>query len=626
MPEMLKCVTRPHSLNIQSSNFGDKSNFIGDLGTLYLGDFEFDGARGLPSTFIAWMDGQVAPLLDFSWKIVGPRGIFKGPSGIGKNYWPEAQVNVITSETGKYTITCNVKLKNGQNIDVTKVIYLLPVDLISDLNNDGQITAADNALKDAALKSGASASEKEKGTEYIFKNDKMSNGIWDVDDDGLTSYSYGSGYSTLPKPPASHKDDDDAEPLKIQVGLTTGKLWFEHPTAAKLEFYKTRECKASDKLSLSASAPFDLSTETLPETVYMRLRDDWQGGDAAGDLRMFIGKDTSEIWAELKLPLTAVEGFGDKHFFNASRDYIMENNTRLCIRDLGYPFGAASPTTVWRLCVMREEATKLVPYDAYSTTKKGIAAAASALPSTPAVVINGNQCFWTAGWDENSAVDLFHMATNIADKCHGRAIRGGVTATISSDNFDITIRPAKGSPLAGPDPIPVGLIAGPDGIAGTADDIANSQAGDPGGKFVGFNSGTWNFAAGRAIGSDALGGLSTNYASSDRADKAHQMIGFWKALEVGKGCVFTATQIKGVGGAPGFAGTASGSEVPVLTPSVDAGAIKLFIVDSGAGSLALMHTTPTGTLQGAYIGRKSNFGIPYYVNTYLALDSTPARP
>lgn len=410
------------------------------------------------------------------------------------------------------------------------------------------------------------------------------------------------------------------------MGLATGKVWFEHPTAGKLEFYKTRECKASDKLSLSASAPFDLSTGTLPERVYMRLRDDWQGGDAEGDLRMFIGKDTSEIWAELKLPLTAVEGFGDKHFFNASRDYIMENNTRLCIRDLGYPFGAASPTTIWRLCVMREEATKLVPYDAYSTTKKGIAAAASALPSTPAVVINGNQCFWTAGWDENSAVDLFHMSTNIADKCHGRAIRGGVTAAISSDNFDITIRPAKGSPLAGPDPIPVGLIAGPDGIAGTTDDIANSQAGDPGGKFVGFNSGTWNFAAGRAIGSDALGGLSTNYASSDRADKAHQMIGFWKALEVGKGCVFTATQIKGVGGAPGFAGTASGSEVPVLAPSVDSGAIKLFILDSGAGSLALMHTTPTGTLQGAYIGRKSNFGIPYYVNTYLALDSTPARP
>ena len=131
-------------LNIQSSNFGDKSNFIGDLGTLYLGDFEFDGARGLPSTFIAWMDGQVAPLLDFSWKIVGPRGIFKGPSGIGKNYWPEAQVNAITSEPGKYTITCNVKIKNGQNIDVTKVIYLLPVEVA--VRKKGELAAPTTGL------------------------------------------------------------------------------------------------------------------------------------------------------------------------------------------------------------------------------------------------------------------------------------------------------------------------------------------------------------------------------------------------------------------------------------------------------------------------------------------------
>ena len=104
------------------------------------------------------------------------------------------------------------------------------------------------------------------------------------------------------------------------------------------------------------------------------------------------------------------------------------------------------------------------------------------------------------------------------------------------------------------------------------------------------------------------------------------MIGFWKALENNKGCVFTATQIKGEGGAPGFARTASGSEVPVLAPSVDTGAIKLFILDCGAGSLALMHTTPAGTLQGAYIGRKSELGIPYYVNTYLALDSAAVRP
>lgn len=61
---------------------------------------------------------------------------------------------------------------------------LLPIDLATDLNNDGQITSADSALREAATKSGASDTDKKKGTEYMFINDKMSNGVWDVDDEG----------------------------------------------------------------------------------------------------------------------------------------------------------------------------------------------------------------------------------------------------------------------------------------------------------------------------------------------------------------------------------------------------------------------------------------------------------
>jgi hypothetical protein len=433
-----------------------------------------------------------------------------------------------------------------------KIGLLVPVGLISDLNNDGQITSEDNILKDAASVVAASLAVKDNGTEYMFKNDKMSNGAWDVDDEGLTWYSYSLGYHTLPKPPTNHKDDDDAEPLKIQISIKTGKVWFEHPSIEKLEFFTSKECKSSDKLSITASAPFDLSIHAMPDTIYMRLNSEWQGGESEGDLSLFVGKDTSEIWGVSQLKLITVENFGDKHFFNASRDYILESNTRLCIRDMGFPLGSSSPTTIWRLCILREEATTLIPIDAYSASKKGILAVASALPSTPSVVINGNQCFWTAGWNENSGSDIVNMDSNIADKCHGRAIIAGITAAISSDNFDTTTRPEKESQLAGPDPIPAGLIAGPDGATGTADDIANPDAGDPGGKYVGFNSGIWSFAAGRAVGSEALGGLSTNYSSAERADKAHQMIGCWNALEVGKGCVFTATQIKGVGGAPGF--------------------------------------------------------------------------
>lgn len=454
---------------------------------------------------------------------------------------------------------------------------------------------------------------------------------------GALSFSYGagdlvglgSGYGRMPKPPTTHKDDDDAEPLKVQIGgLNTGFVWFDHPTIDKLEFFKTRECKAADKLNITYPNLFDLSTGTLPETIYMRLRDDWAGTDQEGNLRMFIGKNVSEIWAELQLPLTVVRDFGSKHFFHAARDYILENNARVCIRDHGYPFGP-NPSVIFRLCVMREEATKMTAFDALAGSHTGIQMAYLGLPSVPripAVLINGNQCFWTAGWDEKNAFDLPNMIGNIADKCHGRVIRGGVTAATSSDNFDNTTKPAAGSPLAGPDPIPAGTLAGPDGLPGTADDIANPYAGDPGGKYVGNNAGTWTFAAGRAGGSDALGGLSTYYASPERAGEAHQMIGYAKGEETGKGCIFTATQIKGVGYAPIVKSDAATAGVPALTPSADAGAIKLFILDCGAGSLALMHIDPTGTMRGAYMGRKTNFGFPYYVNNYLALDPAPPRP
>jgi hypothetical protein len=519
----------------------------------------------------------------------------------------------------------------------SKRLRLLPVELLSDLNNDGQITSTDSGLREAATKSGASENAKEKGTEYLFINDKMSNGVWDADDDGVLSFSYGvgdlvglgTGYGRMSKPPATHKDDDDAQALKISVGgLNTGVVWFDHSVIDKLEFFKTKECKAGDKINITASSPFNLSTGSLPETIYMRLRDDWSGVDSEDTLRMFVGKTVNETWAKITLPLTVIRDFGAKHFFHAARDYILENNSRVCIRDHGYPFGP-NPSVIFRLCVMREEATKMTAFDAHSGGQKGIEESYLALPAAPripAVVINGNQCFWSLGYKEDSALDVTHIVGKIADKCHGRVIRGSVMAATSSDNFDKTTILAAGSQLAGPDPIPAGKLAGPDGIKGTADDIENDYANTPGGKYIGNNAGTWTFAAGRAGGSDALGGLSTNYASDERADKAHQMMGYAKGLETGKGCIFTATQIKGVGYGTIVKGDASNAGVPALSPSSDAGAIKLFILDSGGGSLALMHIDPAGTMRGAYMGRKTNFGFPYYVNNYLALDPAPARP
>jgi len=483
---------------------------------------------------------------------------------------------------------------------------LLPVELLADLNNDGEITTADSILLDKAQAPNATEEDIHNGTEYCFANDKFSNGVWDVDDEGAHSVFYPNDSLKLPTPPSGHTRDDDAEAVKVTLDLDFGKVWFEHPAISHLKFYSSSECKESDELSLKYDAPFDLSEGTLPDYIYLRLSEEWAGIQADGDLRMFLGSGVSDIWLEKRLPLTIVREFGAEHFFHAARDYILENNTTVYIREHGYPY--PSPSVVFRICVMREEATELIPFDAYTPYVRGIIDVAQAInDQEPTVILNGNQVFWNAGWDEWT--DPQHwpdMFGHIAERCHGRLISNGVTSPVSSDNFDTTTTPAPGSPLAGPDPIP------------------DTDPPEPGGKYV-SHSGAWNFAAGMADGTDALGGLSTYYDSPERTSEEHQMIGFAEVVEDGKGCVFTATQMKGAGMAPVFKGDAGSSGVPDLTPSVDGDAIQLFILDSGAGSLGLIHRHADGSLQLGYIGRKNATGITFYVPTYLAFRSMPPR-
>jgi hypothetical protein len=104
------------------------------------------------------------------------------------------------------------------------------------------------------------------------------------------------------------------------------------------------------------------------------------------------------------------------------------------------------------------------------------------------------------------------------------------------------------------------------------------------------------------------------------------MVGRVACREPGKGCIFTATEIVGVGQAPAFAAAAKRSGNQMLNPSTDTLAQELFILDSGAGSLALDHIDPTGNLREAYLGRKSATGLPYYVNNYVQFWATEPRP
>jgi hypothetical protein len=498
---------------------------------------------------------------------------------------------------------------------------LLPVDLISDLNNDGQITAADNSFRDAALKSGATPEQIAKGTEYILQDDVMSNGAWDnQDQDGNICFDWPQ-YGNLDRAPAAGEMDDDAIAIEVKAP-SFGVAWFTHEAIGSLSFFREKECL--NGVAIDLEQPFDLSTQ-LPERLWIKFRPTVSTVDTIkGKLTFHIGKSPSEEWGKIDLPFTLVPDFGCENFFEAARNYIFERNTQVFLWDYKMP-DRFTPAQIFRLCVMREEGTTARGYDAYANNKKGIGAVALAAGfNQPTVMINGNQCFFQAGYEEGVNLDLIWMVNQIADRCHGRVIIAGATASISSDNFDNNTQPAPGSDLAGPDP--VGNFAGIDGIHGTADDIPNPRAANPGGKFFSLSDTTWNFAAGQATGTDAIGGLSSNYASSIRSDKAHQMIGRIPCVEQGKGCVFTATQIYGVGQAPAFAAAAKRSGNKMLSPSTDVLAQELLILDSGGGSLALQHIDPVGNLRKAYIGRKSATGFPYYVNNYIQFWATKPRP
>jgi hypothetical protein len=533
---------------------------------------------------------------------------------------------------------------------------LLPVDLVSDLNNDGQITAADNPLRDAAMAGGATDEIKDKGTEFIFHNDTLSNGIWDKED-------------TDPAKPATEKDDDDAEEIRVKVGITEGEVWLEHPAIAKLSFYKTRECKPADKVNLSPTSKFTVSASNpFPDKLFMQADVDGAltyppaNPQFEGDLvlKIKVGTNGQEIEA-VKMKLTVAKQLGAKKFFHAARDYILENNTELFVQNWGYP--VANPTVFMRMCVMREEATKMSPYESYwddaykgyldsnpppgtpfepsiyTTNGFGIDGAVSA-DNAMTVVINGNQCDFTDPGlpDPRTTIgryqrlaDLTAMSLlgepEVTDRCHGRVIIDGKKNQSSSDFDDesalITGTSFRGSDLAGEDP-----------VTGTT---------NPGGKYIAqFENGHFEMGAGRVpwpsvagtlpitdLASNAMGGLSSNYGSSARNNYPNSFVGFAPMHEEGKGAVFVASgkETNGKGKVKEFYEAAKSSDVPKIPGASVSGAldvINLAMLDSGNTSCALSHKNPDGNHEMYYKGDKHH-GMPYYTNTFLRFKAQKPR-
>ena len=481
-------------------------------------------------------------------------------------------------------------LEDGKKEHV--VTTLLPVELISDMNNDGKIDLADNPLRDAALASGASEDVKDLGTEFILHNDQLSNGLWDREDSDSDK-------------PATAMDDDDAEGIVIKPGITEGEVWLDHPAIAGLSFYKTRECNAADRVNLAPNSKFSVSSSNpFPAMLFVRADgtitypdDDPQvGGDLV--LKVKVGTNGVEIDAA-KMKFMVVKGLGAKKYFHAVRDYILENNTKTFTQDKDYGMSSR-----YRIVAMREESTIMYELDTYDHAAdaprlKGIDEVKANYGSD--VIINGNQCFHTN-------IGGYPLPGGMTNRCDGR------------------------------------LCIGRNILRPPSDDTHNPFLGGTGARYVGYTCGEieiingqiivpslFTFATGRipeldpATPDQGIGGLAAKYSRAQLQQSENQAIGRGKVIETGKGIVFTVTSYVGnVGSAVALAADAHTSGVQPLAGG-DGTQWELLFLD-GSSSVGLVLSNPNGNQKTLIKGSKHNGGITsYYINTYLLFECTKPR-
>ncbi len=423
--------------------------------------------------------------------------------------------------------------------------------------------------------------EKDSGTEFMFANDQLSNGAWDIEDQVTPGDRIGPIF------------DDDAEALKlgnIRMLRSGTEVWLDFPNHVGLKFYKDRQCE--NEIPLSSQQPHIIGGGSLTwphsDVLFVRAENtifaDANNPQVTFDLKLMIrpaGGAANGIEAA-KMKFTIVRELRAKKYFQAVRDYIFENNTKFFAHDKAY-----GSSRKFRLCLMREEASTMYPIDTFHRENPlaGIDAVVGAYPQV-SVVVNGNLCFF-------SYPPLIPTAGHMTDKCHGGMVRFG--------NFDTNVSSldATKSGLAGPD----------------AKYVAQYD-----------QSKRYEFIKGRVpeppptgLGA-ALGGLSTNPNEPDRVDREFQMVGYYPSSEQGKGIVFTATQTKGDGGGAQFINDAKESGVPIN--EADGGRPLVFLLDGGT-STAVAHSSPSDQLNVIVKGPKHTWA--YKINTYLLFNCAKPR-
>ena len=465
---------------------------------------------------------------------------------------------------------------------------ILPVELVSDLNNDGQITASDNPPRVAGFANNASEAIRDEGTEFIFHNDQLSNGIWDKEDSD-------------PAKPANEKDDDDAEQILIKPRIVEGEVWLEHPAIAGLSFYKSRECNAVDKVNLSPTNRFKISSSNpFPNELFMRVDGNLTYPEInpqfEGDLVLKIktGANGQEVEAA-KLKLTVIKAVGAKKYFYAARDYMIENNSKLCARKEEVR-NSSSYTSYKRLISMLHEKTEMQTVDSFQRNPKlyGIDAVTAGFP-TYDVALNGNFCYASDG----RIYDRTRPSVNaMTDKCHGRLITGGVAQASSSTG---------------------------------GSSVYESSAAD----YIGWNSTsgiqiqTGVVPVSPATYTEALGGFGSNLL-----DEGGWHPWFGIANAGAKKVFFTATPFtvdgSGAGGRVELRRRLTNSGCPSL-PGGQPGEIQCIYGDGGS-SLGLAYKVASSPFMTKLKGSKHTYStgiVPqagdYFINTYLLFKSSNPR-
>ncbi len=477
-----------------------------------------------------------------------------------------------------------VKATEG-NVECTDkvVVSLLPVDLITDTNNDGEITDSDNLPRVAAYASDASEAIRDEGTEFIFHNDQLSNGIWDKEDSD-------------PAKPANEKDDDDAEQILIKPRIAEGDVWLEHPAIAGLSFYKTRECKAVDKVNLSPTSRFKISSSNpFPDELFMRVDGTLTYSELnpqfEGDLVLKIktGSNGQEVEAA-KLKLTVIKAVGAKKYFHAARDYMFENNSKLCARNESIEWVSARGSNVVsakQIVMMLHENTTMKAVETFHRNPMlwGIGAVVNAYP-TYDLAVNGNYCF-------KSRLRSYPFPNGMTEMCHGRLIAGSADSPSSATGGDSPFESAQA-----------------DYIAFKAEDGINIKTG-----IVPLQ----NYE-------EALGGCASKLENYGW----HPWYGIGEVNT--KKIFFVATpRNNNSGGGAKFKQQLKDSGVPAL-PGGEPGEIQCIAGDGGS-SLALAYRLDVNPLK-VYIAGAKHFKTPpseylqqgnYFINTYLAFKTEKPR-